>query len=209
MYKNFVKPVSDWVIAFIFLLLVSPVILVISLILLFRNKGKIFFVQKRIGLHEKPFYLLKFRTLTDKKDESGNLLPDVERQSAFGNFLRNYHLDELPQLVNVLKNELSLVGPRPLLPEYLSYYSEVEKIRHTCRPGITGLVQVMGGNLLTWPQWLRLDVFYARHVGFGLDCRIIRLTARYFLRKKSTVTTRQLFSESLIDYKKRAQITRI
>jgi undecaprenyl phosphate N,N'-diacetylbacillosamine 1-phosphate transferase len=202
MYKTIFKPVSGWILALVFLIILIPVFILIIIILAFVNRGRIFFVQKRIGRYGRTFNLLKFKTMPDHFDAHGKLLPDKDRQSEFGNFLRHYHLDEIPQFLNILNNDLSLIGPRPLLPEYLPWYTGIEHIRHECKPGITGLVQVSGGNTLTWDQRMRLDVFYVRHISFGFDCIIMIRTFLYFFRKKITVSQSGIFSqESLIEYR--------
>jgi len=201
MYVYFIKPVFGWVAALVSLVLLSPFFLVIALILSLKNHGKVFFFQERPGLHEKPFLLLKFKTLLDSVDENGNLLPDIRRQFGFGSLLRHFHLDELPQFINILKGELDFIGPRPLLVEYLPYYSPVQKTRHDIKPGIIGLSQVSGGNKLTWPQRLRLDVFYVKHQSFGLDCLITWRTFKYFFQKNRKPDEGSIFSaESFVDY---------
>jgi undecaprenyl phosphate N,N'-diacetylbacillosamine 1-phosphate transferase len=202
MYKRILKPLFDLAIAVLALMIMSPVFVVMILVLCIYDRGKIFFIQERIGYKEQRFNLIKFKTMPDLKDGNGNLLPDMERQSEFGNFLRHYHIDELPQLFNILLSDLSLIGPRPLLPEYLPFYDNIERTRHNTRPGITGLVQVMGGNTLTWAQRMRLDVFYTRHMSFALDCKILWMTFLYFTRKKPEIKSAQIFSQSFIDYKK-------
>jgi len=187
--------------ALLFLVLLSPLFLLIIIVLAIKNKGNVFFIQKRIGYQEKPFFLLKFKTMHDIVDSHGDLLPDLERQSGFGNFLRHYHLDELPQFINILKGDLNFIGPRPLLVEYLPYYNETQRTRHKVKPGISGLVQVLGGNALNWGQKLRLDVFYVMHQSFLLDCRIIGLTIAYFFKKRMDVDKENLFGgESFVEY---------
>src|ERR1700722_10830412 len=180
MYVHFIKPVFGWVTALLALVLLSPLFLVIIIILAIKNQGKIFFFQERPGRHEKPFLLLKFKTLLDTTDETGSILPDHQRQFGFGSFLRHFHLDELPQFINILKGDLNFVGPRPLLVEYLPYYNPIQKTRHHIKPGIIGLSQISGGNKLNWPQRFRLDVFYVKHQSFGLDCLIVWRTLRYY-----------------------------
>jgi len=201
MYIHFIKPVWGWIFAFAIIIVLIPFLVIISITLAIKNHGKVFFFQKRPGLDEKPFLLLKFKTLLDTKDKDGMLLQDYKRQFAFGSFLRHYHLDELPQFINILKGDLNFIGPRPLLVEYLPYYSPIQKLRHKIRPGIIGLSQVMGGNKLNWPQRLRLDVFYMKHQSFGLDLLIVWLTIKYFFQKKLNPDEDSIFSgESFVDY---------
>ena len=196
MYKAILKPLLDFLIALVCLVILSPVFLLLIVILLFVNSGRVFFIQKRIGKNEEPFFIYKFRTMKDLKDTVGRTLPDDMRQQGFGNLLRRLHLDELPQLLNVLKGDLSLIGPRPLLPEYLPYYSINQKKRHDVKPGITGLSQVLGGNSLEWHQRLRLDSFYAEKISFGLDLRILAMTLGYIFSKQKKG---KAFSRSFID----------
>jgi undecaprenyl phosphate N,N'-diacetylbacillosamine 1-phosphate transferase len=201
MYVYFIRPVWGWIIALVFFIILLPLLFMITIVLAIQNQGKVFFFQKRPGLNEKPFLLLKFRTLLDTTDETGLLLPDYQRQFAFGSFLRHYHLDELPQFINVLRGDLNFIGPRPLLVEYLPYYSQLQKTRHNIRPGIIGLSQVMGGNKLNWAQRLRLDVFYVKHQSFSLDVQIVWLTIKYFFQKKRKPDEDSIFSgESFVDY---------
>jgi len=201
MYQLFIKPISRLLLSLVLLIVLSPIFLIITLILAIKNRGKVFFVQKRIGLHEKTFYLIKFKTMLDITDDNGILLPDRQRQSGFGNILRHFHLDELPQLINILKGDLNFIGPRPLLVEYVPYYNEVQRKRHNVKPGITGLVQVLGGNALNWDQRLRLDVFYINHQSFAMDSRIFFLTLKYFFKKRMESSEDELFSkDSFIEY---------
>jgi len=201
MYIHFIKPVAGWIIALAALFILSPFLVIIAIILAIKNHGKIFFFQKRPGINERPFLLLKFKTLLDTTDKKGTLLPDYQRQFAFGSFLRHYHLDEFPQFINILKGELNFIGPRPLLVEYLPYYSRIQKIRHHVKPGIIGLSQVMGGNKLNWGQRLRLDMFYVKHQSFSLDGLIVWMTIKYFFQKKRKPDEDSMFSgESFVDY---------
>lgn len=199
-YINYVKPLFSYVAAFLLLILLSPVFIFIILIMTVTNNGEVFFFQKRVGYNEKIFWLLKFKTLKDTKDISGRMLPDADRQFRLGTFLRHYHLDEMPQLFNVLKGDLNFIGPRPLLVEYLPYYTAEQRKRHLRKPGMTGLAQSLGGNMLNWHQRFRLDCFYAEKCSLALDIRIIKLTIRYFLKKRSDKNIQSLFSESFIDY---------
>jgi lipopolysaccharide/colanic/teichoic acid biosynthesis glycosyltransferase len=199
-YINYVKPLLSYAAALLLLVLLSPLFIFIMLVLAVTNNGEVFFFQKRVGYNEKIFWLLKFKTLKDIKDASGKMLPDAERQFALGTFLRHYHLDEMPQLFNVLKGDLNFIGPRPLLVEYLPYYTAEQRKRHLRKPGMTGLAQSLGGNMLNWHQRFRLDCFYAEKCSFALDIRIVMLTIRYFLKKRSDKNIQSLFSESFIDY---------
>ncbi|NRD76343.1 sugar transferase [Bacillus sp. BRMEA1] len=170
------KRMIDVLISFILLFIFSPVILLIGIMVKYKLGSPVIFKQKRPGLYGKPFYLYKFRSMTDQRDKKGELLPDYQRLTPFGSFLRQHSLDELPQLVNVLKGDLSLVGPRPLLMDYLSLYTEEQAKRHLVRPGITGWAQVNGRNKITWEEKFELDVWYVNHHNLLLDIRIILLT---------------------------------
>jgi undecaprenyl phosphate N,N'-diacetylbacillosamine 1-phosphate transferase len=176
MYKSFFKRLIDIVISFLGIVLLSPVIIVLSLMLIIINKGNPFFYQLRPGKNEIIFNLIKFKTMTDKKDNVGNLLPDRVRLTKIGQFIRKTSLDEIPQLINVLKGEMSLIGPRPLLMEYLPLYNDKQKKRHKVRPGITGWAQINGRNAISWSKKFNLDIWYADNVSFLLDCRIMFLT---------------------------------
>jgi lipopolysaccharide/colanic/teichoic acid biosynthesis glycosyltransferase len=176
MYRNFLKRILDFLLSLSGLIVLSPVFALIALFLLFANNGKPFFFQQRPGEKEKIFKVIKFKTMNDKKDISGNLLPDSERMTPIGNFIRKTSLDEIPQLINVIRGDMSLVGPRPLLMEYLPLYNAEQKRRHTVRPGITGWAQVNGRNAISWPEKFRLDVWYVDHLSLGLDIKILYLT---------------------------------
>ncbi len=184
MYLRFIKPAMDRVAAAMALVILSPVLLFIVLILWFEFGKKIFFIQNRTGLHGKIFRLIKFRTMTDQRDSRGILLPDKERITRTGTFLRKTSLDELPQLINILKGDMSLVGPRPLLPEYLPLYNEMQKRRLHVKPGITGWAQVNGRNRTSWEERFALDVWYVDHLSFLLDIRIIFITVVKVLRSE-------------------------
>jgi len=178
MYKNFFKRCIDFFAAFFGLLLLSPVFIIVMIALFIANRGKPFFLQQRPGKNEKIFRIIKFRTMNDKKDLNGNLLPDAERLTKTGSFVRKTSLDEIPQLINVLKGDMSLIGPRPLLPQYLPLYNEIQKKRHNVRPGITGWAQINGRNAISWKQKFEYDVWYADHISFLLDMKILFLTVR-------------------------------
>ena len=172
-YQNYTKRVLDFVFALLLLILLSPLLLVVTIWLHFANKGAgAFFTQERPGKDEKIFRLYKFKSMTDERDVEGNLLPDAERITRAGRFVRSTSIDELPQLWNVLKGDMSFIGPRPLLVRYLPYYTEREHRRHNVRPGITGLSQVSGRNKLKWDQRLEMDVRYVEEICFILDFRI-------------------------------------
>lgn len=174
----------DFLIAFIGLIFLSPVFVVVFLVLYFQNDGKPFFFQARPGLNEKMFRIIKFKTMTDKKDDKGNLLPDAERLTKIGSFVRQTSLDEIPQLINVLKGDMSLIGPRPLLPQYLPLYNELQKRRHEVRPGITGWAQVNGRNAISWAKKFELDVWYIDHLSFVMDCKIVIFTFKKVFKKE-------------------------
>ena len=187
-YKKYFKRLGDIVASTIALLLLSPIFIIISLLLLIINDGKPFFTQKRPGKNEAIFTILKFKSMNDKKDANGNLLPNAERLTRIGNIIRKTSLDEIPQLINVLKGDMSLIGPRPLLIRYLPYYTEEEKVRHSIRPGITGLAQVSGRNLLGWDTRLALDIEYAKNISLALDFKILLKTIKTALTSSDVVT---------------------
>lgn len=172
MYRFFLKRLFDFILAMIVVLITMPIWTFVTVLLLFANQGKVFFTQKRIGKNNHPFYVVKFKSMNDKKDKEGNLLKDVERLTIVGKILRKTSLDELPQLINVLKGDMSLIGPRPLLPEYLPYYNEYHIRRHEVRPGITGLAQTEGRNTLTFSQRFNFDVQYVDNLSLILDIKI-------------------------------------
>ncbi|WP_343608818.1 sugar transferase [Chryseobacterium oranimense] len=184
MYKFFFKRMIDFLIALIGLILLSPVFIVVTILLYFANQGKPFFFQARPGLNEKIFHIIKFKTMNDRKDEKGNFLPDSERLTPVGSFIRQTSLDELPQLINVLKGDMALIGPRPLLPQYLPLYNESQKRRHTIRPGITGWAQVNGRNAISWTKKFELDIWYIDHLSFETDCKVILLTLKKVIKKE-------------------------
>ncbi len=184
MYKTFFKRLIDFCIAFFGLLLLSPIFLIVMLSLTIANHGKPFFFQKRPGKNEKVFSIIKFKSMNDKTDAQGKLLSDAERLTAIGGFVRKTSLDEIPQLINVLKGDMSLIGPRPLLVQYLPLYNEFQKRRHEVRPGITGWAQVNGRNALSWEKKFEYDVWYVDHLSLGLDLKILFLTVKkVFIRE--------------------------
>lgn len=179
MYRHFLKRVFDFCISLCALALLSPFIIVFILILHFTNKGAgVFFSQERPGKDGKIFKALKFKTMTDERDAGGNLLPDAKRITTVGRIFRSMSLDEIPQLINVLKGDMALVGPRPLLPRYLSLYSAEQARRHEVRPGITGWAQVNGRNNISWTQKFKLDVWYVDHLSLILDIKILLMTVK-------------------------------
>jgi len=184
MYKKIFKRFIDCTAAAFGLLLLSPFLALLALLVRWKLGSPIFFRQQRPGLYGKPFMLIKFRTMTDANDADGNLLPDAIRLTPFGKFLRKTSLDELPELWNVLKGEMSLVGPRPLLMEYLPLYSPEQARRHEVRPGITGWAQVNGRNALSWPDKFKLDVWYVDNVSLWLDLKTLWLTVWQVVRKE-------------------------
>ena len=176
-YQNYIKRVLDFVFALLLLILLSPLLLVVTIWLHFANKGAgAFFTQERPGMDEKIFKLYKFKSMTDERDAEGNLLPDADRITRAGRFVRSTSIDELPQLWNVLKGDMSFIGPRPLLVRYLPYYTEREHRRHDVRPGITGLSQVSGRNKLKWDERLEMDVVYVEKISFSMDLKIAART---------------------------------
>ncbi|WP_288243842.1 sugar transferase [uncultured Chryseobacterium sp.] len=196
MYKNLFKRLIDFLIAFSGLILLSPVFLIVLVVLYFQNDGKPFFFQLRPGLNEKMFKIIKFKTMTDKKDSQGNYLPDAERLTPMGSFIRQTSLDEIPQLINVLKGDMAIIGPRPLLPQYLPLYNESQKRRHEVRPGITGWAQVNGRNAISWAKKFELDVWYIDHVSFALDCKIVLLTFKKVFKKEGINKVGQATTEA-------------
>lgn len=179
MYKHILKRIIDFILVFGVLIVIWPILLVITLWLHFTNKGAgAFFFQERPGKENKIFKVIKFKTMTDERDALGNLLPDADRLTPVGRFVRSTSIDELPQLINVLKGDMALIGPRPLLVQYLPLYSKEQARRHDVRPGITGWAQVNGRNAISWTKKFELDVWYVDHCSFWLDVKIIFLTIK-------------------------------
>jgi len=183
MYKNIIKPLFDFCSACIGFTLLSPIFIAITIYLFFSNKGKPFFFQKRPGKNERIFSIIKFKSMNDKKDSEGNLLPFEKRITKVGAFIRKYSLDEIPQLINVIKGDMSLVGPRPLLIEYLPLYNEEQKKRHLVKPGITGWAQVNGRNAISWKEKFTLDTWYVNNQSCSLDLKILMLTVKRVIKK--------------------------
>ena len=182
MYKSFFKRVLDCLAAFFGLAVLSPLFFLVTMGLFFANQGKPFFFQMRPGKDGIIFKIIKFKTMNDRKDANGSLLSDGERLTSIGRFVRKTSLDELPQLLNVLKGEMSLIGPRPLLPAYLPFYSEEQKKRHQVKPGITGWAQVNGRNAISWENKFELDVWYVDNFSFLLDIKIVHLTLKKIIK---------------------------
>ena len=184
MYRHFLKRAADFSIALLVLVLLSPFLLMVAVWLHFVNKGAgAFFLQERPGRNAVPFKVIKFKTMSDERDSSGNLLPDAERLTKAGRFIRSTSIDELPQLVNVLKGDMALVGPRPLLVQYLPLYTPEEARRHEVRPGITGWAQCHGRNAISWKEKFALDVWYVDHYSFRVDLQVILMTIKNVLRR--------------------------
>ncbi len=183
MYQKYVKRMLDILIALLLLLLLSPVFLIVAVLVRVKLGSPVIFHQQRPGYQEKIFKLCKFRTMTQEKDADGNLLPDAQRLTSFGNFLRKTSLDELPELWNILKGDMSLIGPRPLLVGYLPYYTKEERLRHSVRPGLTGLAQVSGRNFIAWDARLAKDVEYVQKISFGMDVKILIKTVIVVFKK--------------------------
>ena len=173
MYKTIFKRIIDFLVALIGFIILSPIFVVVTIALFFANQGKPFFFQLRPGLYGRIFKIVKFKTMNDKKDVNGKLLPDADRLTRIGSFVRKTSLDEIPQLLNVIKGEMSLIGPRPLLVHYLDLYSDFQNRRHEVKPGITGWAQVNGRNAISWDKKFELDVWYVDHLSFILDLKIL------------------------------------
>ena len=188
MYRKIFKQLFDIVLALIALILLFPVFIFIIFLLSIENKGKPFFIQSRPGRNGKIFKIVKFKTMNDKMDSNGNLLPDIDRLTKIGNFVRKTSLDEIPQLFNVIKGDMSLIGPRPLLANYLHLYNDFQKRRHEVKPGITGWAQVNGRNAISWDKKFELDIWYVDNVSLFLDMKIIFLTIKKVLSSKDVYT---------------------
>jgi len=196
MYKIIFKRILDLILAFLALIILLPLIVIIFILLLTANQGSPLFFQNRPGKNNKIFRLIKFKTMNDRRDIEGNLFPDHQRLTKAGRFVRAASLDELPQLFNVIKGDMSLVGPRPLLVKYIPLYSPTQARRHEVRPGITGWAQVNGRNAISWEQKFEYDVWYVDHVSFGLDCKIIWKTLVNVIRRKGINASENTTMES-------------
>ena len=197
LYQNMIKPFFDWLFALVGLVISLPITVIITVLLYVANDGKPFFFQLRPGKNERIFKLVKFKTMNDKQDIAGNLLPDEQRLTSIGKFVRKTSLDELPQLINVLLGHMSLVGPRPLLVNYLPLYNSHQRHRHDVKPGITGWAQVNGRNAISWQQKFNFDVWYVQNQSFGLDCKILLLTVLKVFKSEgissATAATMEMF----------------
>lgn len=198
MYKHFLKRIFDFLISLIVLIIISPILLIVTIWLHFANKGAgAFFFQERPGKDGKIFKVIKFKTMTDERDAEGNLLPDAERLTKVGRFVRSTSIDELPQLINVLKGDMALIGPRPLLVQYLPLYSPEQARRHEVRPGISGWAQCHGRNAISWTEKFKLDVWYVDHVSLLTDLKVIFITIKNVLMRKdinsATAATMEYF----------------
>src|SRR5690554_651182 len=198
MYKHFFKRLFDFLLSLIGFIIISPIFVILWIWLAIANKGAgAFFMQERPGKDEKIFKVIKFKTMTDERDDSGKLLPDAERLTKVGRFVRSTSLDEIPQLLNVIKGDMSLIGPRPLLVQYLPLYNDLQRRRHEVRPGITGWAQVNGRNAISWEQKFEYDVWYVDNVSLSLDIKIlVRTTLKVFKREgisSNTSSTMEVF----------------
>lgn len=202
MYKRCFKRIFDFSFGSVAFLLLSPLFLLILLCLFLANKGRPFFYQDRPGKDGRVFRIIKFKSMNDKKDKNGVLLPDIQRLTKVGSFVRKTSLDEIPQLLNVIKGDMSLIGPRPLLVKYLPYYTQREHKRHSVRPGITGLAQVSGRNNLMWDERLEIDVKYTENVTFIGDLRIIFQTVFNVIKRKDNIVVSSEFVPDFDDYRK-------
>lgn len=185
MYRNVFKLLLDITVALVLFILISPIFLIVTLFLAIANNGKPFFLQRRPGKNEEIFTIVKFKTMNDRKDKDGNLLSDAKRLTKVGKFVRATSLDEIPQLLNVINGDMSFVGPRPLLPQYLPLYSELQRQRHDVKPGITGWAQIKGRNAISWQQKFKLDVWYVENQSFLLDLKILLTTVKKVVFKEN------------------------
>ena len=204
MYKKYIKRILDIILSLIAIIVTLPIFLIVGILILIFIGQPAIFRQKRPGKNEKIFTMYKFRTMTNKKDEDGNLLPDELRLIKLGKFLRKTSLDEIPEFINILKGDMSLVGPRPLLVEYLPYYTEEEHHRHDVRPGLTGLAQVSGRNLLNWDDRFKKDIEYVNNITFKNDLKIAFKTILIVLKKEGINSKKTVTMTSLIDERKKS-----
>lgn len=203
-YEKYIKRLLDFTLSLCALIVLSPILLLLTVIGAITMQGNPFFTQERPGKDEKIFKLVKFRTMSNAKDNEGNLLPDDIRLNKYGRILRSTSLDELPELWNILKGDMSIVGPRPLLVEYLPYYTDEERRRHSVRPGLTGLAQINGRNASTWDEKFLFDVNYINNIGFISDCRIIVLTAIKTVKRSDILVGAEVPAGRLDDYRREA-----
>ena len=202
MYARFFKRLIDFILSLLAIICLSPLLLVLTILGYFKMKGNPFFTQERPGLHEKIFKLVKFRTMTNEKDANGELLPDELRLNAYGKFLRSTSLDELPELYNILKGDMSIIGPRPLLVRYLPRYNEEQRHRHDVRPGLTGYAQAHGRNAVSWEDKFKMDVWYTRNVSFKTDWDIFWDTVRVVLKREGISSESSATMEEFMGTKK-------
>jgi lipopolysaccharide/colanic/teichoic acid biosynthesis glycosyltransferase len=201
-YRRHVKRPMDFILSILAILILSPLFLILAILVRYKLGSPVLFKQKRPGLNEEIFEMYKFRTMTDSRDENGELLPDHERLTKFGRLLRSTSLDELPELFNIFMGSMSFVGPRPLFISYLPYYSSKEKLRHSVKPGLTGWAQVNGRNFLAWDQRLEKDVEYALNLNFMFDLKVIYMTLLYVIRKKDIAVDTHMVEGNLAEERK-------
>lgn len=202
MYAKYIKRILDLILSLMALIVLMPLMIIIGILVRINLGSPIIFKQKRPGKNEKIFTLYKFRTMTDKRDIDGNLLPDEYRLTKFGKFLRSTSLDELPELINIIKGDMAIVGPRPLLVEYLLYYTEEEKHRHDVRPGLTGLAQVNGRNAISWEEKLKYDTEYIKKISFYSDLKIIFKTIKKTIKREDILMGNEFVVGKFIDQRK-------
>lgn len=202
MYAKYIKRILDLILSLMALIVLMPLMIIIEILVRINLGSPIIFKQKRPGKNEKIFTLYKFRTMTDKRDIDGNLLPDEYRLTKFGKFLRSTSLDELPELINIIKGDMAIVGPRPLLVEYLPYYTEEEKHRHDVRPGLTGLAQVNGRNAISWEEKLKYDTEYIKKISFYSDLKIIFKTIKKTIKREDILMGNEFVVGKFIDQRK-------
>lgn len=202
MYKNYNKKVIDFIASLILIILLSPLLILVIIVLSITNQGKPFFFQQRPGKNGKIFTIIKLKTMNNKKDSNGNLLSDEKRLTKVGSFIRKTSLDEIPQLINVLKGDMSLIGPRPLVIRYLPFYTDKERLRHTVRPGITGLAQVNGRNTIKWDERLALDVDYVENLSFKQDLNIFYKTVLKVIVSENIINNPKSIMEDLDEERK-------
>ena len=208
MYAKYIKRILDFLLSLCALLVLSPVLLILTVLGAWKMKGNPFFTHLRPGKNEKIFRLIKFRTMTCEKDKDGNLLPDEQRLTKYGEILRSTSLDELPELINILKGEMSIVGPRPLLVQYLPLYNEEQRHRHDVRPGLTGWAQVNGRNAISWEERFRLDVEYVRNITFVMDVKIILQTVGKIFKREGISSESSVTMEDFMGTKETEEINK-
>ena len=205
MYRKFGKRFLDLVLSSIAIILLSPLLAAVAVLVRFKLGSPVLFHQERPGLDEKIFTLCKFRTMTDERDEQGNLLPDSARLTPFGKLLRATSLDELPELFNIWKGDMSIIGPRPLLVSYLPWYTQEERLRHTVRPGLTGLAQVSGRNFLDWDRRLAKDVEYVKNLSFAMDLKVLRMTVAVVFKRSEVAEDTAVSEGNLAQIRRQRQ----